>query len=162
MGNCLKVKKPIIGNIIAEFIPPPSSSTKLTNNEVFEIIQKNTKCNQIIMWDGAYSSIEMEDVKRFLISNINQNYVSELYDCDNFSLSLCARIHEWNSKGKKSGNGLAFGILTGDLRLKESDPIRPHAVCFFIDKNKNLFLTDGMYNSVLEFEPWMTCWTVIV
>jgi hypothetical protein len=35
-------------------------------------------------------------------------------------------------------------MVCGDLRLNAEDPTRPHAVGFFVDGQKHLWLVDGM------------------
>ncbi len=160
MGNCCR--KSVAGDLIRPFIAPPSVKKTFTSGELYDILYTETKCDQIIMWDEQYDTVEVDDVKRFLRSNINNDYKVDAYDCDDFSISLCARVREWawNRAGKKGG--LAFGILTGDLRFKETDPERPHAVCFFIDSVGKFHIVDGMYNHIHEFPAAATAWTLIV
>jgi len=159
MGNCIK---PLAGDLIRPLIAPPTINKSFNSSEVYNIIKQATKCDTIILYDSVYDAIDTADVKRFLISNINNDYVADAYDCDNFTFAIVARVHNWAYKRKNRSGGLCFGILAGDLRLQETDPERPHAVGFFIDSNKKLCVVDGMYNEILELQPWMRVWNVIV
>lgn len=143
------------------FIQPPKEGMTMTDNEVLEILKKVTKCENIILYDSIYSTIERDEVVQYLRLNVNYGYVKEKYDCDNYSNSLMTRIHEWAYPADNKG-GLLFGILNGDLRLEANADSRPHSVCFFIDHNKEFFIVDGMYNHLLKFEEFMTAWSIIV
>lgn len=157
--------KPVVGDLIRPFIPPPVSKLNLDGGEVNRIISEQTKTDNIILWDSHYDTIEYGDVKKFLLSNINATYVVDRCDCDDFSVHLTSRFRE-HAYGMTSSTGLKggplFGILTGDLKLKAGDADRPHAVCFFIDSQKQLYIVDGMYNDILTLTPSMTVWNVIV
>jgi hypothetical protein len=155
-------RKSIAGDMLRPFIAPPSVKKTFTINEIYDILYSATKCIQIIMWDECYDAVDVDDIKRFLPSNINNDYKLDAYDCDDFSISLCARARDWawNRNGKKGG--LAFGIITGDLRFKATDPGRPHAACFFIDSDKKLHIVDGMYNHIHELPEAASVWTIII
>ena len=157
-GKCIKSKA---GDAIRPFIPPPVSKLSLSSSEVHDLLSKVTKCPQIILWDSKYDTIEKEDVQAFLISNINTDYIVDRSDCDDFSIHLCSRFREHAYRMNGTGGPL-FGILTGDLRLTAENPSRPHAVCFFIDSQKQFHIVDGMWNSIHALEASMTVWTVVL
>lgn len=155
MGNC-------VHPAAAYVAPPKAKNTKqLSFGEVYNIVKTKTKCDQIILWDTVYSTINDEDVKTFLKFNINDPYVAEKHDCDDFSFILCGRFREYMFKSKITG-GPIFGILAGNLKKSASDPDRGHAVCFYINENLEFKIVDGMYNSIEEVFPSMDIWTVIV
>jgi hypothetical protein len=158
MGNCL-----IAGADNARLLlPPPDLSTmEIDAGEMNDLLKKATGCDKIILFDSKYNPFSKSQIETFLKLNVNDTYLSERFDCDDFSIVLNARIREWCHNAP--GNGaVAFGILTGDLRLKAEDPQRPHAVGFFVDIDKKTWICDGMYNDILEIQPFMTVWNVIV
>lgn len=158
----IKDNKPLAGDFLRAVIPPPVVKKTFTNPEIYDIIWSYTKCENIILWDEQYDSIEEEDIKRFLISNINHEYVPESYDCEDHAISLCARLREWAYKRANRKGGLLTGLLAGNLKFNEKDDIRAHAVCFFIDSSGKLKLVDGTVNEIQDFGKYMTAWTVIV
>ncbi len=163
MGKCFA--KPVIGDVGRQFIPPPVSKLSMTSNEVRKVVREYVGDAHAIIWDAIYDTIEKEDVQRFLSTNINTEYIIERSDCDDFSIHLCSRFREhaynMNTVGEKKGGPL-FGIMTGDLRFKETDPPRYHAVCFFIDSEKKFYIVDGMYNEIVNLAPSMKVGEIIV
>lgn len=157
----LSCTKASLGDAIRPVLRPPVSKLSLNTREVLNILSEATKCHQIFLWDSKYDTIELDDVQRFLVSNINTKYKSDRSDCDDFSIHLCSRFREFAYNMNGSGGPL-FGIMTGDLRLKDNDPPRSHAVCFFIDSKKKVWIVDGMWNEIHEIVPSMTFWTIIV
>ena len=159
MGN--KCSGRVAGDVIRPFLSPPTSKLALTSEEVYDLLKDKTEFAQIILWDNIYDTIEVEDVEKLLLANINTDYIIERSDCDDFSIHLCSRFreHAYNMNGN---GGPLFGILTGNLKVKEDDPARPHAVCFFIDSKRELYIVDGMYNQISQLTPSMVVSTILV
>lgn len=153
MGQCIQkgMKAPVLGTEV------------LSADDVNTILRGYVGNDAtIINWDGDYQTIESEDVKNFVKYNANLQYIINRYDCDDFSISLCARVREWVHDAPGS-SGVCFGILTGDLRFKPEDPLRAHAVCFFIDSQKKLWICDGMWNDVYEYKrDTFTTWQIVL
>lgn len=160
MGNC--IKKSDMGNLIRPFIAPPTIRKTINQGELSQIVFNKTDCNYSIYWDKEYDLIDEDDLKRYLLSNINNDYVSEAFDCDDFSFSLLGRVREWAYNRTNRKGGLSFGILAGDLKLNDFDDYRGHAVCFFVTSDKKVKLLDGMTNEILDIRPSMTIDQLII
>jgi len=152
-----------MGQCAQKYMAPPTLGTQqLSPSDIQNVIQKNVGSGAtVILWDSVYQTIEQPDVQNFIKYNTNLKYILDRYDCDDFSISLCARVREWIHDAPGSA-GVCFGILTGDLRLKPEDPSRPHAVCFFIDSKLQFWIADGMWNSIYLIPPSFTVWQVIL
>lgn len=159
MGNCLKSTA---GDAIRPFISPPTILKSFSGAEVYQVIKEQTKCDVIITYDSEYDAIEVDDVKRFLKSNINNDYSVDSFDCDDSGVITAGRIRDWAYNRKNRKGGLCFGIIAGNLKLKEDAPSKPHACGFFIDSNKKMWLCEGLYNEIQEMKPFMEIWNVIV
>lgn len=152
MGQCAQkaMAPPILGTQQLDPGVVQTAITKRVGNDV-----------NIILWDSVYQTIEQPDVQNFIKYNANLTYILNRYDCDDFSISLCARVREWVHDAPGTA-GVCFGIMTGDLRLKANDPARPHAVCFFIDSKLQLWIADGMWNSIYLMPDSFTVSQVIL
>lgn len=159
MGNCLKST---VGDAIRPFISPPVILKTFSAADINQVIKEQTKCDTIIMYDNEYDAIEVNDVKRFLKSNINNDYRVEANDCDDAGIIVTGRIRGWAYNRKNRNGGLCFGLLSGNLKIKDSDPDRPHAVGFFIDSDKKIHICDGLWNEIYDITPSMEIWNVIV
>lgn len=113
--------------------------------------------------DSSYVTINLEDFVRFanIACNFGTKYKLEGNDCDDFAFIFLGRAREYYARAQ-STSGVLFGYLDGDIRRKENDPTRGHAVCWFIDENKQLHIYDPMWNEIYPFEKFMTAWSVVV
>lgn len=152
-----------MGQCAQKYMAPPTLGTQqLDTSTVQDAIRKHVGDNaNIILWDSVYQTIEQSDVQNFIRYNTNLKYILDRYDCDDFSISLCARVREWVHDAPGTA-GVCFGILTGDLRKKPDDPARPHAVCFFLDSQLQLWIADGMWNDIYLMPNSFTVWQVIL
>ena len=150
-----------MGNACYKVLEPPTIKKSLDSSEVYNIIKNATGCQTILLMDSKYDCIEIEDVKRFLQFNTNKKYRINRYDCDDFSFSLIARFREW-AYDANSENGLLFGLITGNLIALPTDDPRPHATGFFIGSDEKLYICDGMWNSIMEYKPYMGIWSVVL
>lgn len=142
--------------------PPILGEKQLNGGEVYAALRNQIGNDAtIIMWDSVYQTIESQDVQSFIKYNANLKYILNRYDCDDFSVSLCARVREWVHDAPGTA-GVCFGIMTGDLRLKPEDPLRAHAVCFFLDSNMQVWIAEGMWNDVYLMPKSFTVWQVIL
>jgi len=147
--------------MISTALPPPTSKKSFDISEVYLLLKDLTKCDNIILYDESYDSIELEDVKRFCTYNTNLKYKPRRFDCDDQSFSFMTRFREW-AYDMNGDNGILCGFIAGDIKLKESDPSRPHGVCFFIDSEKRLYIVDAMYNEIYDYQTFMSCWSIIL
>jgi len=151
-----------MGQCAQKAMAPPTLGQQLDPSVVQVTIQKRVGDNaNIIMWDSVYQTIEPADVQNFIRYNANLKYILDRYDCDDFSISLCARVREWVHDAPGTG-GVCFGIMTGDLRKKPEDPARPHAVCFFIDSQLQVWIAEGMWNDVYLMPDSFQVWQIIL
>lgn len=142
--------------------PPTLGIQQLDYGTVQTVIKKRVSDNAtIIMWDSVYQTIESTDIQNFIHYNANLKYILDRYDCDDFSISLCARVREWVHDAPGTA-GVCFGIMTGDLRQKPEDPSRPHAVCFFIDSQLQVWIAEGMWNDVYLMPDSFQVWQIIL
>ena len=152
-----------MGQCAQKYMPPPTLGTLELDPSVIETAIRKYVGNYpvIINWDSKYQTIEQSDVQNFIKYNTNLKYVLDRYDCDDFSVSLCARVREWVHDAPGT-SGVCFGILTGDLKMNPEDNSRPHAVCCFLDSQLKLWIADGMWNDIYEYKDSFTTWQIIM
>ena len=151
MGNCC----------IKTMLAPPVSKKSFTGSEIYDILYNATKCTNILLYDEAYDSIELEDAQRFCTYNTNYPYKSRRFDCDDIGFAFMARFREW-CYSMNGTDGVLIGFIAGNMKIKQTDNDRPHAVCFFIDSSKHIYIIDAMYNEIYEYQPYMVCWSIIM
>jgi hypothetical protein len=145
-SSCLKV--PRLGQII-------------NGSELMKIMKDagiNTTNYQL--FDDTYITVNYADFKNFAdyaCISVNK-YKLESFDCDDYGQAMLGRCKEYYARCD-SDYGTCIGFLTGDIKLKVGDPDRPHAVNFFLDENKKLFVYDAMWNNIYEWnKDSMTPW----
>ena len=151
MGNCC----------IKTMLAPPVSKKSFVSSEIYDLLYNATKCTNILLYDESYDSIELEDAKRFCTYNTNMPYKSRRFDCDDTSLVFLTRFREW-CYSMNGQDGVLIGFIAGDMKIKATDNERPHAVCFFIDSSKRIYIIDAMYNEIYEYQPYMVCWSIML
>lgn len=123
--------------VIKPFQKQLTNST-ITYKEVERILQK-TLGNVHFHWaDRKYKLVDTNHLKRFLKINTVSNikYVSNDFDCDDFSMLLQGDVTRWDS-------ALAFGIVWG---------ITPqgykHAWNWFVGKDKKIYFVEPQNDRV--------------
>lgn len=154
MGNCFK-----------KSIDPPKVVYQITSKEVRKIIESSlrAKPDHVKLADGNYGLYSLQDLKRFLNHDKTDkyNYIKESFDCDDFADVLKGHEREW-FRFHKQPMGSTFGIVWGDIRNDEnSDKPRPHAVNYFIDDDKKLWLIEPQTDNIFEFTNNSTAWIVV-
>jgi hypothetical protein len=152
-----------MGQCASTIVKPPTIKSNIDSGEVYNILQKAAPDATILTFDSSYSIIDFEEFKNFCqLANLNPTpYRLESHDCDDYSFIFLGKVREWYARNQ-TGGGLCVGILTGDLRLKEDDPARGHAVNCFIDNDKKLKIFDPMWTSFEEIKPWMSIWNIVM
>ena len=103
----------------------------------------------ILLSDEDYKTTTKEELIRYLSEDTTNDYpyISEWYDCNNFSYTLMGRLSnpDWGC--------LPFGILWTDT------PLGGHAVNCFVDYNRDVWIVEPQSDEVFElpdnWEPWI-------
>lgn len=161
MGNCSA--KLCAARVLT---PAPTVGVDLTSDEVAQIISEQLKVprEQTKIGDRDYFAYAKSDLERFLSSSYVDSikYVAERFDCDDFSYALMGREKEWYSQSPYN-RGSTFGIVWGDIRNSETDTeIRAHAVNFFIDNNRELWLVEPQNDNIFKATKNSTFWNTIL
>lgn len=153
MGNCTyKSFGGTISNVSGQLLDAKLEE-EITEQEIRELFRKN-KINDSV-WkqlDLKYKCISMDSFNMFRTTSCiyAQDYKPEIFDCDDYTLVFLGRVKEWY--GKNEGFSASIGFMSGDIRLKKGDPLRGHAVAFFIS-NKELYIYEPQYNDVYKYDP---------
>jgi len=128
----------------------PSPLINIDNTEVMSILraEMGTEC-VIYLSDADYQVTSKAEIVRFLSldDSDKEKYVSEYYDCDDFSYRLHGQfsIPGWSS--------LAFGILWSGT------PNGGHAINCFIDEDREVWVVEPQNDSIFKlpknWEPWI-------
>jgi hypothetical protein len=109
-------------------------------SEVYTILRAEFPDAQILLSDNLYKITSIDDLLLYLKSDITDiyKYISEYYDCDDFSYSLMGQLSnpQWGST--------AFGILWTDV------PDGAHAVNCFIDKNRDVWIIEPQNDKIFR------------
>lgn len=139
--------------ICDNYINPPRYLEDIDSTEIISIIDAEFLNGIKIISDYKYKTTTVEELIRFLDSDITDkyNYVSEYFDCNNFSFSLMGRI------SNPSWGCLPFGVLyiertNGSL----------HALNCFIDKNRELWVIEPQTDDVFKASKSWKCVMLIM
>jgi hypothetical protein len=152
-----------MGNCSTSTIGKPTIIKTINHAEMSVIIQKSTSCPNVILFDSYYDLIDEKNIELFLSSNLSPHkYIKEAYDCDDYAFSLVGKIREWAYHRTNKNGGLSIGLIAGDLKVKEFDNYRGHAVVFFINSDEKLRLIEADTNIIVDVTKYMTIDHVIL
>lgn len=143
----------------------PTEFTPITYDEIMNIIHNNMKLvknYKITCADNDYQCVSKKEMEEFLADdNTNKlDYQSESNDCDDFALALRGRVVEWYSRAKTK-KAICFGMVHGDIRKsEEDDEFRPHAINYFIDENKTLWMIEPQNDKIFKLTSNSSIWFV--
>jgi len=122
-------------------IPKPYYLDDISVSEVYTILKAEFPNCQIYLSDSKYKTTSVIELRRFLSHDMvdKEQYVSQYFDCDDFSFSLLGNItnSEWGS--------LPFGLLWTEIEGGVA-----HAVNIFIDDNRIVHVIEPQDDSVFS------------
>jgi len=129
-------------------ITPPNYLGEIDYNEVHTILKAEFPDAWIGLSDSVYKTTTKEELMKYINYDIidEYHYVSEYYDCDDFSYALMGSLSnpEWGA--------LPFGIMWTDV------PGGAHAVNCFIDNNREVWIiepqTDQIFSLPKDWSPY--------
>lgn len=132
-------------------IQPPKIKNDLDHSEALTILKSElgTKC-KIYLSDMLYKTTSKEEIERFLAEDDTNyyKYVSEFFDCDDFSYRLHGQL------SVPGWSDLAFGIFWTGLPNGGG-----HALNIFIDNEDKVWIVEPQNDKVYElpddWEPWL-------
>lgn len=151
--GCSKYKEEIdrLNKLLSPPIPPEYLKD-LTINEVYTILLSEFPEATLYLSDNKYKTVSKEQLKAYLHTNqVSENkYVSEYYDCDDFSFALMGELSnpEWGA--------LPFGILWTKV------PGGAHAVNCFIDSDHEVWIIEPQNDSIFKLPPDWVPYLVIM
>jgi hypothetical protein len=113
-------------------LTPPKNLVDITGVDIQRLLVTAFSKANIFISDSTYKTTSIDELMRFLKDDKTNEYryVSDYYDCDDFSYRLMGSIHcvDWGA--------LPFGIVW------LSKPSGNHAMNIFIDNEHNIFLIE--------------------
>jgi hypothetical protein len=130
-------------------LPKPEGLVDINSTTITAILQSACAHAIVLLSDSVYSTCPVDELRRFLKDDDTNEYryVSEYYDCDDFSYRLMGQIHnvEWGA--------LPFGILW--VKTAQGN----HAVNIFIDEDHIMWViepqTDEVYLMPSSWIPYL-------
>jgi len=134
------------------YISPPNFLEDISGSEVFSIINAEFPKGTKFISDVDYKTTTKKEIMRFLKNDISDkyNYVSELYDCDDFSFKLMGQA------SNPSWGALPFGIIY----IKGGGV--SHALNCFIDKDRELWLIEPQNDSIFKCPKSWECVMIVI
>ena len=136
-------------------LPKPLARKTVTGKQLFEIIRDKFPEGDIELSDAwseaVYSLCDIEDIEAFLdVDETNHyQYVSQLFDCDNFARLL------WGQFGIPEWAHFAIGLFWSDK----------HAMVICVDANEDIWLiepqTDERRSDLLTWQGTKMRFTII-
>lgn len=131
-------------------LPPPKNLVSIDNTTINNILNKVAPVATKILSDSIYSTTSIDELRRFIRDDKTNEYryISEYYDCDDYSFRLMGMIHsiEWGA--------LPFGIILVNKRDWIKDPtgkkLFPHAMNCFIDSKQDFWLIEPQNDQVFH------------
>ena len=148
---CLDILRKILCKQEAS-IPAPSPLDDIDSSEVLTILSAEFPGAKLYIADSKYKTTTKEEFMRFINNDSTDwnQYISEYYDCDDFSFSLMGHIsnQEWGS--------LPFAIVWADV------PGGAHAINCFIDINREVWIVEPQSDNVFKLpSTWKPYFVVI-
>lgn len=133
-------------------LPPPNPLIKVDMQQVLVKLKEVFPNAMILMSDSYYYTTTLEELKRFLKSDDTNEYryISETFDCDDYSYRLMGMIHcvDWGA--------LPFGILWTET------PNGNHAVNVFVDEKNEVLVCEPQSDWVGGLNPAWKPYFVII
>lgn len=133
-------------------IPEPKYLEDIDVSEIITIIQAQYPKIPLYARDRNYKTTTTDELKRFLrYDRIDENsYIPDIYDCDDFSFALVGSINQH------------WGCLSlGAMWIKHSHK-KPHALNFFIDKERKIWIVEPQSDKVYELEEEWHPYLIII
>ncbi len=134
-------------------LPRPLGLEDITSAEIADVLKQNCYKANIYLSDSIYSTTSIDELIRFLKADDTNEYryVSEYYDCDDFSFRLMGQVHsvEWGA--------LPFGIVW----LTKENNVN-HAVNIFIDDEHEIWLIEPQNDNIFELPTGWIPYLVIL
>jgi len=119
-------------------LPPPNNLIDIEAGTILTILKEKFTAANIYLSDSIYKTTNIDELIRFINSDKTNEYkyVSEYFDCDDFSFHLMGSIHnvEWGA--------LPFGICW------LSKPGGNHALNIFIDREQEVYFVEPQNDTV--------------
>ena len=142
-------------------ISVPKERLTLNAAEI-SVILGFTACQNIILFDDHYTCIDSQTVVNWANTHTSKKYDINRFDCDDISLSFVVKFREWIYDTTAFVYGPCIGLISGDLKLRENDPYRGHAIAWFIDNKEELWLIEPQNGHIYKFEKWMSVFSIII
>ena len=152
---CLKKLFPGGNNSATMLLPKPNGLVPIDQKTIAAVLAKIAPTCTILYGDSIYSTTSIDELRRFLKDDKTNEYryISEFYDCDDFSFRLMGQIHcvEWGA--------LPFGILWTVIQngTDRSKWVK-HAVNCYIDKDLVFWIvepqTDQVFSTPGNWKPY--------
>lgn len=123
----------------------PKNIEELDHTELYSLLYSEFPEADIYISDRKYKTTSFNEYVRFLqYDQTDKNrYISEYFDCDNFSFLLMGNTN------KQGWSSLAFGILWVHT------PKGGHAVNLFIDNNRDIWIIEPQNDKIFRRpEDW--------
>jgi hypothetical protein len=120
--------------------------------------------DKIKVADGTYTAYALDVLRAFLFTDLANlfKYKKDCFDCDDFAFVVLGREREWFGQAEVDG-GSTFGFVWGDIRKSETDTEpNPHAINFFVDDSKELWLVEPQNDTVFKPTANSTFWLAVV
>jgi len=132
-----------------EIISPPNYLEDIDYNEVYNILSAEFPNATLLLADNKYRTTTKDELIRFLKWDMTDSwkYVSEFFDCDDFSNSIFGSISnpDWGC--------LPFGIVWAEV------PGGGHAINCFISSDREVFIiepqTDVVMKCPKDWKPYL-------
>jgi len=134
-------------------VSPPNFLEDISGSEVFSIIEAEFPNGTKFISDVDYKTTTVEEIERFLKEDITDKdkYVSEMYDCEDFSFRLMGQI------SNPSWGCLPFGVIY----VKQSKN-NYHAVNCFIDSKREVWLIEPQNDDIFKCPERWECVMIII
>lgn len=121
-----------------EEVPPITLEKEVDFTFIYELLNKYCAFGKFFISDKRYYLPSVEDVQTFLAldDTDKEKYVTQFFDCDDFSFRLMGQIHV------KPWASLAFGIAWS----------RVHAFNVFIGKDEQFYVVEPQNDKIMLYE----------
>ena len=141
-------------------IPAPNYLDDIDYAEIYSLLQSEFPSASLHLADRDFKTTSKTEMMRFLSKDLTdvREYVTEYYDCDDFSYALMGAISnpEWGA--------LPFAIVWTDIYKTDAkkELIGRHAVNCFIDKKRQVWIIEPQNDTIMECPKNWTPYFVVM
>lgn len=116
----------------------PKKLGTIALNKLYSLIRRDTGCKDVFLSDNVYNTTSIQEAMRFIKREVElsrDDYMSEAFDCDNFTIAL---KNYWNGPNMHFPLGIAWS--------------HKHAFNIFVDNDEKIWFIEPQSSMMYDIK----------